>query len=117
MRYIICLKNCNGFAVGPAPRATMIESLFVFFLFICGQIPETKIGTSSVNAVLVDKEAVGSVDAPGCGAKILHGDGELERVLHEIKSKDFMVGSYSSLFWSAFPQIYDAFPKSNFKLD
>lgn len=105
MRYIICLRNCNGLEVGQAPHAMPItESLFVFFNFICAQIPETKIKNSSVNAVLVDKEAVGSVDASGCGAKILCGDGELERVLHETKSKDFMVSSCSSLFRSVFAQ-------------
>ncbi|GAV63310.1 AAA_2 domain-containing protein/ClpB_D2-small domain-containing protein [Cephalotus follicularis] len=52
------------------------------------EVPDTKAGTSGVNSVLVDEEAVGSVNAPGCGAKILYGDGALERFLH--KSYDFM---------------------------
>lgn len=39
------------------------------------QVPET----SSIKAVLVDEEAVGSVDTVGCGAKVLCDVDELER--------------------------------------
>lgn len=78
-------KKAMAKNTGARGLRALLENILTEAMF---EIPETKIGTSSVNAVLVDKEAVGSVDAPGCGAKILHGDGELERVLHEIKSKD-----------------------------
>ncbi|KAH9750311.1 CLP protease regulatory subunit CLPX2 [Citrus sinensis] len=81
-------KKAMAKNTGARGLRALLENILTEAMF---EIPETKIGTSSVNAVLVDKEAVGSVDAPGCGAKILHGDGELERVLHETKSKDFMV--------------------------
>ncbi|KAH9750315.1 CLP protease regulatory subunit CLPX2 [Citrus sinensis] len=80
-------KKAMAKNTGARGLRALLENILTEAMF---EIPETKIGTSSVNAVLVDKEAVGSVDAPGCGAKILHGDGELERVLHETKSKDFM---------------------------
>ncbi|KAK2661447.1 hypothetical protein Ddye_000021 [Dipteronia dyeriana] len=65
----------------------ILENILTEAMF---EIPETKTGASSVNAVLVDEEAVGSVDASGCGAKILHGDGASEQFLHEEKSKDCM---------------------------
>lgn len=45
----------------------------------------------TMNAVLVDEEAVGPVDAPGCGAKILRADGALDQLLHDTKSRDPMV--------------------------
>lgn len=54
------------------------------------EIPDKKTGNNCVSAVLVDEEAVGSVDAPGCGAKILHEDGALGCKLHEIKLKESM---------------------------
>ena len=55
------------------------------------QIPDIKENTDSVDAVLVDEEAVGPVDTPGCGAKILRGGGAFERLLHETKSGEPMV--------------------------
>ncbi|XP_037491176.1 CLP protease regulatory subunit CLPX2, mitochondrial [Jatropha curcas] len=55
------------------------------------EVPENKTGTNYITAVLVDEEAVGSVDAPGCGAKILYGDGAIGCNFHQMKltnSKD-----------------------------
>lgn len=50
----------------------------VFFIWLYGQIPD-KAGVGNIKGVLVDEEAVGSVNGPGCGAKILYrDDGELE---------------------------------------
>lgn len=46
-----------------------------------------KTGTDRVDAVVVDEEAVGSVDKIGLGAKILRGDRALEYFLQE-KSSD-----------------------------
>ncbi|KAL0927797.1 hypothetical protein M5K25_002008 [Dendrobium thyrsiflorum] len=51
-------------------------------------IPDAKTGIERVDAVVVDEEAVGSVDKPGCGAKILHGDGALESYLRKCRMKD-----------------------------
>ncbi|GMN56492.1 hypothetical protein TIFTF001_025599 [Ficus carica] len=52
------------------------------------EIPDVKTGNERIDAVVVDEESVGSVDAPGCGGKILHSDGALERYLAENKLKD-----------------------------
>ncbi|RRT69537.1 hypothetical protein B296_00016586 [Ensete ventricosum] len=52
------------------------------------QIPDVKTGDERIDVVVVDEEAVGSVDKPGCGAKILHGDDALDRYLSENKRRD-----------------------------
>ncbi|KAK8946994.1 hypothetical protein KSP39_PZI006982 [Platanthera zijinensis] len=51
------------------------------------EIPDANTGSEPVDAVVVDEEAVGSLDKPVCGAKVLFGDGALERYLgiHRIK--------------------------------
>ena len=49
------------------------------------QIPDTKSGEKRIDAVVVDEGAVGLVDRPGCGAKILYGDGAFDRYLSQIK--------------------------------
>lgn len=61
------------------------------------QIPDVKTGDGRIDAVVVDEEAVGSIDRPGCGAKILCGDGALERYLKEKKIKDREVHSCFSM--------------------
>lgn len=45
------------------------------FLFglLYSQIPD-KVDTDNIKEVLVDEEAVGSVNGPGCGAKIIYRD-------------------------------------------
>jgi ATP-dependent Clp protease ATP-binding subunit ClpX len=48
---------------------------------LCKQIPDEKTGNERVDAVVVDEEAIGSVDRPGCGAKILRGDGALDQYI------------------------------------
>lgn len=65
------------------------------FLCLCFQIPDIKAGKDRVDAVVVDEESVGSVNAPGCGGKILRGDGALDRYLAETKLKDLVVSSDS----------------------
>lgn len=52
------------------------------------QVPDIKTETNSIHAVLVDEEAVGSVDAPGRGAKILSGDDIAGQFLHETKLRE-----------------------------
>ena len=49
------------------------------------QIPDVKTGNDRIDAVVVDEESVGSENTPGCGGKILRGDGALERFLAEMK--------------------------------
>lgn len=40
---------------------------------------------------MIDEQSVGSVSAPGCGGKILHGEGALDRYLAGEKLKDSAV--------------------------
>ncbi|MQL77218.1 hypothetical protein Taro_009625 [Colocasia esculenta] len=59
------------------------------------EIPDVKAGNERVDAVVVDEEAVGSMEKPGCGAKILCGEGALERYLCVNRCKDdMMTGAY-----------------------
>jgi len=49
------------------------------------QIPDVKTGSDRIDAVVVDEESVGSLTSPGCGGKILRGDGALEQYLAKMK--------------------------------
>ncbi|PSS00199.1 CLP protease regulatory subunit like [Actinidia chinensis var. chinensis] len=51
------------------------------------EIPDVKTGNDRVDAVVIDEESVGSVNSPGCGGKILCGDGALEHYLAEARLK------------------------------
>lgn len=51
-----------------------------------------------IDVVLVDEDAVGSVDRPGLGAKIIRGNGELEEFYYERESRDKQVDSITSYF-------------------
>lgn len=55
------------------------------------QIPDVKSGKEKVDAVVVDAESVGSVSTPGCGGKILRGEGAFQRYLAEARLKDLEV--------------------------
>ncbi|KAM5574263.1 CLP protease regulatory subunit CLPX2, mitochondrial [Rosa sericea] len=65
----------------------ILENILTEAMF---EVPDIKAETNSIHAVLVDEEAVGSVDAPGQGAKILSGDGIVEQFFHETKSREHM---------------------------
>ncbi|KAF5817463.1 putative AAA+ ATPase domain, ATPase, AAA-type, core, Clp protease, ATP-binding subunit ClpX [Helianthus annuus] len=54
------------------------------------EIPDVKTGDDRIDAVVIDEESVGSVDKPGCGGKILRGDGALENYLAKTKCKEQM---------------------------
>ncbi|KAL6614040.1 hypothetical protein ACP70R_036310 [Stipagrostis hirtigluma subsp. patula] len=54
-------------------ESTLLEAMY--------EIPDEKTGNERVDAVVVDEEAIGSVDRAGCGAKILRGDGALEQYI------------------------------------
>jgi ATP-dependent Clp protease ATP-binding subunit ClpX len=50
------------------------------------QTPDKRSGQEKVDAVLVDEESIigsGSNNVQGCGAKILRGDGALDRYITE----------------------------------
>ncbi|KAH7520571.1 hypothetical protein FEM48_Zijuj08G0158800 [Ziziphus jujuba var. spinosa] len=63
-------------------------------MFGMNNIPDIKENIDGVDAVLVDEEAVGSVHAPSCGAKILRGNGAFERYLHETKTGEPMAALF-----------------------
>ncbi|KAJ8441514.1 hypothetical protein Cgig2_026315 [Carnegiea gigantea] len=48
-------------------------------------------GDNKVDAVVVDEESVGSVNSPGCGAKILRGPGALDKYLANVEHRLFVV--------------------------
>ncbi|XP_020584668.1 CLP protease regulatory subunit CLPX1, mitochondrial-like [Phalaenopsis equestris] len=52
------------------------------------EIPDRKTGDERIVAVVVDEDAVGSIETAGCGAKILRGDGALKPYLSENKATD-----------------------------
>jgi ATP-dependent Clp protease ATP-binding subunit ClpX len=70
--YEVCLSNCS---------VTVKQSRTAHSDSPVNQIPDEKTGSERVDAVVVDEDAAGSVDMPGCGAKILRGDGALEQYL------------------------------------
>ncbi|KAM3714916.1 hypothetical protein ACJW31_01G369300 [Castanea mollissima] len=64
-------------------------------MFSMNNIPDIRAENDTINAVLVDEEAVGSVAAPGCGAKILHDDGAFNQLLPDKNFRDPMGGGVS----------------------
>ncbi|CAK9326867.1 unnamed protein product [Citrullus colocynthis] len=59
---------------------SILENILTEAMF---EVPETK----SIKAVLVDEEAVGSVDVPGCGAKVLCDAEELKALFRRSNSE------------------------------
>ncbi|KAJ8755641.1 hypothetical protein K2173_022236 [Erythroxylum novogranatense] len=64
---------------------SILESILTEAMF---EIPENMSESKNISAVLVDDEAVGFVDAPGCGAKIIYRDGSMQCTLSETGSKE-----------------------------
>ncbi|XP_042425413.1 CLP protease regulatory subunit CLPX1, mitochondrial-like [Zingiber officinale] len=52
------------------------------------EIPDVKTGKDRIDAVVVDEEAIDSLNRPGSGVKILRGNGALERYLSQNKEKN-----------------------------
>uniref|UniRef100_A0A0A9DZN9 Clp ATPase C-terminal domain-containing protein n=1 Tax=Arundo donax TaxID=35708 RepID=A0A0A9DZN9_ARUDO len=69
---------------------TILENILMDAMY---EIPDAKSGEKRIDAVVVDEDAVGSVDRPGSGAKILYGDGALDRYLSEMKASGDGAGS------------------------
>ncbi|CAK9187491.1 unnamed protein product [Ilex paraguariensis] len=78
-------KKAMAKNTGARGLRAILESILTDAMY---EIPDVKTGIDRVDAVVVDEESVGSVNAPGCGGKILRGEGGLERYLAEIKLKD-----------------------------
>ncbi|CAL4953352.1 unnamed protein product [Urochloa decumbens] len=66
-------KNTGARGLRAILETILLEAMY--------EIPDEKTGDERVDAVVVDEEAVGSVDRPGCGAKLLRGDGALDQYI------------------------------------
>ncbi|KNA11811.1 hypothetical protein SOVF_131670 [Spinacia oleracea] len=64
---------------------SILETILTEAMF---EVPDAKIGTDRVDAVVVDEEAVGSGDRTGLGAKILRGHHAFKKFQQETKSSD-----------------------------
>ncbi|KAE8668599.1 ATP-dependent Clp protease ATP-binding subunit ClpX [Hibiscus syriacus] len=63
----------------------ILESILTEAMY---EVPDARTGHNRVDAVVIDEESVGSKDTPGCGGKILRGDGALEHYFAKAKLKD-----------------------------
>ncbi|THU49788.1 hypothetical protein C4D60_Mb06t13210 [Musa balbisiana] len=82
-------KKAMAKNTGARGLRAILESILIEAMF---EIPDVKTGGERIDAVVVDEEAIGSADKPGCGAKILRGDDALEGYLSENdKSRDLVV--------------------------
>ncbi|XP_061345840.1 CLP protease regulatory subunit CLPX1, mitochondrial-like isoform X2 [Gastrolobium bilobum] len=70
-------KNTGARGLRALLECVLTEAMF--------EIPDVKAGNELIDAVVVDEESVGSLNALGCGGKILHGDGALERYLAKME--------------------------------
>ncbi|KAI8555027.1 hypothetical protein RHMOL_Rhmol05G0142300 [Rhododendron molle] len=68
-------KKAMAKNTGARGLRTILENILTEAMF---EVPDAKSGNDTIDAVVVDEEAVGSVDTPGCGAKVLHRNGLLE---------------------------------------
>ncbi|KAI8024191.1 hypothetical protein LOK49_LG03G03293 [Camellia lanceoleosa] len=80
-------KKAMAKNTGARGLRAILENILTEAMF---EVPDAKSGNDSIDAVVVDEEAVGSVDTPGCGAKILRRDGSVEPFLHQTKSTNPM---------------------------
>ncbi|KAL4303734.1 hypothetical protein GQ457_10G015540 [Hibiscus cannabinus] len=78
-------KKAMAKNTGARGLRAILESILTEAMY---EIPDAKIGLNRVDAVVVDEESVGSKDIPGCGGKVLRGDGALEHYFAKAKLKD-----------------------------
>ncbi|KAE8699081.1 ATP-dependent Clp protease ATP-binding subunit ClpX [Hibiscus syriacus] len=78
-------KKAMAKNTGARGLRAILESILTEAMY---EIPDVKIGHNKVDAVVVDEESVGSTDIPGCGGKVLRGDGALEHYFVKAKLKD-----------------------------
>nr|CAB3446943.1 unnamed protein product [Digitaria exilis] len=78
----IIAKKAMSKNTGARGLRTILENILMDSMY---EIPDAKSGEERIDAVVVDEDAVGSAEQPGCGAKILYGDGALDRYLSQIK--------------------------------
>ncbi|MCI10162.1 ATP-dependent Clp protease ATP-binding subunit ClpX, partial [Trifolium medium] len=78
-------KKAMAKNTGARGLRALIENILTDAMF---EIPDIKTGSDRIDAVVVDEESVGSLTAPGCGGKILRGDGALEKYLAKTKDSE-----------------------------
>uniref|UniRef100_A0ACD5YWI5 Uncharacterized protein n=1 Tax=Avena sativa TaxID=4498 RepID=A0ACD5YWI5_AVESA len=88
LRIIAQKAMCKN--TGARGLRTILENILMDSMY---EIPDTKSGEKRIDAVIVDEDAVGSLDRPGCGAKILYGDGAFDSYLSQIKAVGDGAGS------------------------
>ncbi|GJM92347.1 hypothetical protein PR202_ga08813 [Eleusine coracana subsp. coracana] len=71
-------KKAIAKSTGARGLRAILESILLEAMY---EIPDEKTGNERIDAVVVDEDATGSVDMPGCGAKILRGEGALEQYI------------------------------------
>ncbi|XP_057423081.1 CLP protease regulatory subunit CLPX1, mitochondrial-like isoform X2 [Lotus japonicus] len=75
-------KKAMAKNTGARGLRALMESILTEAMF---EIPDVQAENELIDAVVVDEESVGSVDAPGCGGKILRGGGALEQYLAKME--------------------------------
>ncbi|XP_065870867.1 CLP protease regulatory subunit CLPX2, mitochondrial [Euphorbia lathyris] len=80
-------KKAMAKNTGARGLRAMLENILTEAMY---EIPENTTGADCINVVLVDEEAVGTMDTPGCGAKILRGDGALAFNFQDSELKELM---------------------------
>ncbi|XP_039810969.1 CLP protease regulatory subunit CLPX1, mitochondrial-like isoform X2 [Panicum virgatum] len=88
-------KNTGARGLRAILETILLEAMY--------EIPDEKTGNERVDAVVVDEEAIGSVDRQGCGAKILRGDGALDQyirtnVMNLRESNDGLAGELEEAY-------------------
>ncbi|GMI88702.1 hypothetical protein like AT1G33360 [Hibiscus trionum] len=78
-------KKAMAKNTGARGLRAILESILTEAMY---EIPDVKTGLGRVDAVVVDEESVGSKDIPGCGGKVLRGDGALEHYFAKAKLND-----------------------------
>ncbi|XP_020206684.1 CLP protease regulatory subunit CLPX3, mitochondrial isoform X1 [Cajanus cajan] len=78
-------KKAMAKNTGARGLRALLESILTEAMF---EIPDVKVGNELIDAVVVDEESVGSVNAPGCGGKILCGSGALELCLAKMEGSE-----------------------------
>ncbi|KAL8061327.1 hypothetical protein ABFX02_02G079500 [Erythranthe guttata] len=78
-------KKATARNTGARGLRAILENILTEAMF---EVPDAKSGVNYADTVLVDEEAVGSPDTPGCGAKLLWSNRGLEQVPPQTKSKE-----------------------------
>uniref|UniRef100_A0A1D1YQC0 ATP-dependent Clp protease ATP-binding subunit ClpX n=1 Tax=Anthurium amnicola TaxID=1678845 RepID=A0A1D1YQC0_9ARAE len=71
-------KKALGKNTGARGLRSILENILTEAMY---EIPDTRTGKDKIDAVVVDEESVRSLELQRCGAKVLRGEGALERYL------------------------------------